>query len=246
VAAQHSRPFAVFDIDGTVLRWQLFHAVVDVLGRQGHLPPEAYKKIREARKHWKNRKTDDAFREYEVIQVQVFEEALPNMSVAHAEAAASEAFDEYKDQVYRYTRQLIRDLKAKNYLLFAISGSGIEIVKLFTKHHGFDDARGSKAEVIGDRYSGKVDVAKTARKGELLAELVAKHHATFKGSIAVGDSESDIKLLEMVEQPIAFNPSKKLFQHAQAHSWKIVLERKNVIYELEPKNHTYVLGKTNV
>ena len=34
-------------------------------------------------------------------------------------------FEKYKDQVYRYTRDLIRELKSQDYLLFAISGSQV-------------------------------------------------------------------------------------------------------------------------
>jgi phosphoserine phosphatase len=49
-------------------------------------------------------------------------------------------------------------------------------------------------------------------------------------------------MLEAVEQPIAMNPSQKLFDHAQKHGWKIVVERKNMIYELEDRDGSYVLA----
>jgi phosphoserine phosphatase len=49
---------------------------------------------------------------------------------------------------------------------------------------------------------------------------------------ARGDTESDIPMLELVEIPIAFNPNKKLFEHAKARGWRTVVERKDVIYEL--------------
>jgi phosphoserine phosphatase len=45
----------------------------------------------------------------------------------------------------------------------------------------------------------------------------------------------------LVENPIAFNPEKKLFDYAQGKNWKIVLERKNMVYELENKNGQYEL-----
>jgi HAD superfamily hydrolase (TIGR01490 family) len=245
MAETEKRPFAVFDIDGTVLRWQLFHAVVDMLGKQGRLPSNLYEEVLAARRDWKHRKTEEAFGEYEMIAVQTFVKMLTKISVSHMNAAAREVFDEYKDQVYRYTRGLIQTLKQQNYLLFAISGSDKKIVKMFTDYHGFDDAIGTTHFVRGSGFTGQIDVVKSERKAELLKELAAKHGATFAGSIAVGDSEGDIQLLGMVEKPIAFNPSKKLFQHAQSHGWKVVVERKNVIYELEPKGSRYVLAKTN-
>ncbi|MDB5164640.1 MAG: family hydrolase, partial [Candidatus Saccharibacteria bacterium] len=44
-----------------------------------------------------------------------------------------------------------------------------------------------------------------------------------------------------VEQPIAFNPSKDLFEHAQKEGWNVVLERKNMVYRLEPQDGRYQL-----
>ena len=56
--------------------------------------------------------------------------------------------------------------------------------------------------------------------------------ADLEGSTAVGDTESDIPMLEVVGHPIAFNPNTKLAEHAQEKGWRIVVERKDVIYEL--------------
>jgi phosphoserine phosphatase len=36
----------------------------------------------------------------------------------------------------------------------------------------------------------------------------------------------------MVETPICFNPNKKLYEYAKRSGWKIVVERKDVIYDL--------------
>ena len=73
---------------------------------------------------------------------------------------------------------------------------------------------------------------RSTEKPIALAELVAKHGLSYDESIAVGDSESDIPMLEAVSTPIAFNPTKALYEHARAAGWKIVVERKNVVYEL--------------
>jgi phosphoserine phosphatase len=39
-------------------------------------------------------------------------------------------------------------------------------------------------------------------------------------------------MLEAVENPIAFNPNQTLYNHAKKRGWEIVVERKDVIYEL--------------
>lgn len=238
------RPFAVFDIDGTIIRWQLYHAIADEMARNGSLDTDQYAKVRAARMAWKRRAHQASFDDYEQTLVGVFNEALTDIEVEYLRDACWKVIDEYKDQVYTYTRDLIEELKGKGYLLFAISASQDQIVKMLAGHYGFDDARGSVYEIESGRFTGKVEVLRAERKPEVLKELVASHNATWQGSIAVGDSESDIPMLMSVEQAIAFNPTRSLFEHAQAKDWKIVVERKNTIYELGSSDGSYILAKT--
>ena len=53
-----------------------------------------------------------------------------------------------------------------------------------------------------------------------------------KQSIAIGDAWGDIPLLEIVGNPIAFNPSMDLAKVAKQKGWRVVVERKDVIYEI--------------
>lgn len=235
------RPFAVFDIDGTLIRWQLYHAVADELARQGHFDQIAYEKIRAARQTWKNRASDDSYRAYEQALINLVDAAITHISAAEVLSACRSVLAEYKDQIYIYTRNLISELKIKGYLLFAISASQSEIVGMLAEYYGFDDYGGSVYEASDGHFTGKKFILSGQQKPELLKELVTKHGATFAGSIGVGDSEGDIPMLSIVEQPIAFNPANDLYQHAKSANWKIVLERKNVIYELEGNDGRYQL-----
>jgi len=235
-----SRPFAVFDIDGTIIRWQMFHAIVDALGKQGELPPKAYAKLQTALKQWETRSKEEAFSAFEHRSVDTFKEVLEGLDVTTHTRIAQEIFEEHKDKVYRYTRGLITELKAKNYVLFAISGSPTEAVEPFAKYYGFDDFSASEYKHDGNTYTGEVN-AHIGRKHETLQALVKKHGLDYKDSIGVGDSEGDITMLEVVENPVAFNPSKKLLAEAKSKGWKIVVERKNVVYELSEQGGVYVL-----
>jgi phosphoserine phosphatase len=134
-------------------------------------------------------------------------------------------------------------LKSKKYLLFAISGSQNEIIARISDYYGFDDYRGSEYEYINGRFTGIKTVA-AWHKDKVLLELVKKHDATLEGSIAVGDSQSDIPMMNLAERPIAFNPERQLFDHASKNGWEIVLERKNMIYRLENVKGHYELAKT--
>lgn len=235
------KPFAAFDIDGTLIRWQLYHAVVDKLAQQNLLGPEAHQKLKQARLKWKQRETPEAFHSYEVLLVQTFEAAFNELSVSKFDAATKDVIAEYGKQTYVYTRNLIKDLKAKGYFLIAISGSQRELVGLIAKQYGFDDWVGTHYARDNDRFGEKVFVANQDKQA-VLKDFIKKHSLSLASSIAIGDSGSDASMMEIVEQPIAFNPDRTLYDIAKKNNWKIVLERKNVIYELEASHGHYQLA----
>lgn len=236
------RKFAVFDIDGTLIRWQLYHAIADELAKSGHIDAETYTAIREARSAWKKRTHDDSFKAYEEQLVIAYRLLLTKLTVPRFELAAAAVFKEYKDQVYVFTRDMIKDLKKRGYVLLAISGSQSEIVEKIADYYGFDDFVGSYYHRSKGRFTGKIDLT-VYSKDKVLSELIAKHNLALKGSIAVGDSTSDIPMMKLVDHPIAFNPEKNLLAHAQKTGWEVVVERKNVIYKLEQSGDVYVLAQ---
>jgi len=236
------KKFAVFDIDGTLVRWQLYHSIADTLVRLGHIEPRLYQSIKEARMVWKRRAGQ--FADYERQVVNVYDQIITRLSREEFEAAAQAVFEEYKDQTYTYTRDLIAELKKNGYTIFAISGSQSEIVAKIANYYGFDDYRGSMYEYADGRFTGNKVVA-AHHKDKALKQLINQHNVSRKASIAVGDSFSDVAMLEMVENPIAFNPEKRLLSKAKEEGWKIVIERKNVVYELERLNGKYELAASS-
>jgi HAD superfamily hydrolase (TIGR01490 family) len=239
--AKSLRRFAAFDIDGTLIRWQLYHAIADALVKLGYIDSSTFDSIKEARMNWKTRTHSEAFKAYEGELVELYDKVLMSLSITQFNEAIEAVFTEYKDQIYTYTRNLIKVLKDKDYILFAISGSQTEIVKKIARYYGFDDFSGSTYVQKDGKFTGKV-ILPFLHKDKVLADLIKKHHATLNGSIAVGDSAGDIKMLEAVENPITFNPEQKLFEHAKGQGWKIVIERKNMVYELDSKNGKYELA----
>lgn len=49
----------------------------------------------------------------------------------------------------------------------------------------------------------------------------------------MGDTEGDVNMLNLVGKPIAFNPNLHLAKIAKKKAWQIVVERKDVIFELK-------------
>ena len=69
-------------------------------------------------------------------------------------------------------------------------------------------------------------------KANILKRAVEKENLTLAHSVGVGDTESDVPFLEMVARPICFNPNAVLYRYAKRMKWKVVVERKDVVYEL--------------
>lgn len=235
------RKFAAFDIDGTLIRWQLYHVIVDKLASAGLLGPDAKQRLRDARMIWKRREHPDAFKTYETALIAIYEEALPTMQPQALDDIVMTVIDEYKDQVYVFTRDLLQQLKREGYFLLIISGSNAEIIEKVSEYYRFDDWVGTTYHRDKNSFKGTKHVA-SFDKAQELKNLVAKHNLTYSGSVGIGDSASDAAMLALVEKPIAFNPDQRLFTEAQKHQWDIVIERKNVVYTLKADHGTYVLA----
>jgi HAD superfamily hydrolase (TIGR01490 family) len=226
------KPVAVFDIDGTVFRSSLTLEVVERLIEKGIFPLDAKDAYEDARVKWLNRKGD--YQEYVDRVVKVFRAQIKGVPFEAAANAAGEVIEEMKDRVYRYTRDLSKELKKKGYYLLAISHTPKFIVDGFGYERGFDKTYGYFfTSGASGNFTGEIeDEALMHNKAAILNRALRKENLTLAGSIAVGDTESDIPMLEAVETAIAFNPNKKLFDHAKRRGWKIVVERKDMIYEI--------------
>ncbi len=84
-----------------------------------------------------------------------------------------------------------------------------------------------------EKFTGKVSFPELIfSKDKVLKRALGMGGLTLSGSIGVGDTESDIPFLKMVKTAICFNPNEKLYNYAKRRGWKIVVERKDVVYEL--------------
>jgi len=236
--------FAAFDIDGTLFRWQLFHELVFTLKEMGCFDDETSQGLDEAFLAW--RSWNMPFDEYEMYVVRAIENNLATIPPNGFDRAARTIVEKSGHKVYKYTRDLITKLKDQGYHMIAISGSQQEIIEPFAELYGFDGCIGALYERKDGMFTGKKLRHIPGNKATLLKEYVSENGLTFDGSIAVGDSAGDIPMLEIVERPIAFNPAHDLLEHAQKQGWNIVIERKNVAYELgKGTDGLYLLEKTD-
>lgn len=226
------RPVAFFDIDGTLFRSSLLIELVDRMIEAGVFPKDALDEFSELKDKWQNR--EGRYEDYIDAVVRVFRHNIKGVFYGDFSDIGREVVAEKSRRVYRYTRDLIKELKQEGYFLVAISQSPKTILDDFCRQYGFDKVYGRIYELgPQDRFTGEVtDEHLIANKANIVARVFEDQNLTRKRSVGVGDTEGDIPLLEAVERPICFNPNRMLFEHAKRNDWPLVVERKDVIYEL--------------
>lgn len=226
------KKIAVFDIDGTIFRSSLTIELVERLIVRGVFPPDARQEFEYDHKRWIDREGE--YQAYIEAVVATFMKYLKGIHYGDFKDAAEEVIAIQQNHVYRYTRDLIKTLTDDGYYLLAISHSPKAILEGFCKAYGFDKVYGKLYET-GEtgRFTGAIlEEHLISNKANILKRVVEKEGLTLKGSVGVGDTETDISMLELVERPICFNPNGKLYRYAKLNGWKVVVERKDVIYEM--------------
>ncbi len=235
---------AIFDIDGTLFRWQLFHELVFELKSLGRFSQSEAAELDSALTSWQAKHI--SWRDYEHLVIHTIDNNLTAIKPSELEDAARSVVERSGHKVYSYTAQLLKRLQGEGYYTLALSSSQYEIAAQFADRYGFDACIGQTYERDGDRYTGTKQLIVHGRKDIIIKEFLAAHpELTLDDSVAIGDSGGDTAMLELVARPIAFNPAEELLETALERHWKIVLERKNIAYTLEDHDGHVVLAKTD-
>jgi HAD superfamily phosphoserine phosphatase-like hydrolase len=223
---------AIFDIDGTIFRKNLQFELINELSWMNVFPRKVRNQIVSLYTDWLEHK--GTYEQYRLGLVQLYEKYIKGCNVRDVEHASKVVVSFHQDRTYIFAERLIRKLRAEDYHMIAISGSPIEIVREYnTRHLKFDAVFGSVYNY--DKrgiYSGASQYEPVKHKGHLVKQYIYEHNLSLDDSYGIGDTESDESILEIVANPIAFNPNENLKAIAQEKGWRVVVEKKDVIYEI--------------
>jgi len=226
---------AVFDIDGTIFRKNLAFELINELVWQGIFKKNVRNELVRHYSNWLDHK--GTYEEYRKALVKLYSQNIKGCKRDDVARAAREVMPFFQDRTYVFAEDLIKKLKAENYNIIAVSGSPSEIVDEYNKHLKFDAVFGSVYERDDDDlYTGGSVFEPTKDKSQVVRQYLIENNLTLESSYGVGDTESDVTVLEMVENPIAFNPNSNLKEIAEKNGWKIIVEKKDVIYDLTNNN----------
>jgi HAD superfamily hydrolase (TIGR01490 family) len=231
---------AVFDVDGTLFRRGLLPALTRRLVNEGVFPERVREELSQDYYAWVERR--GSYETYDELVMELFLRELEGVSVAQLRRCATVEVEAHGRRLHMYTRDMARRLKEARYHIIAISGSPQEILDLFLPPLGFDRAWGTVLSQAQGRYTGEVLQDPFKNKRRVLEEFLEDANVSLEGSVGVGDTLSDVGFLEMVQTPIAFNPNRSFFEVARERGWPIVVERKDVIYNLQKRLEDPVLN----
>jgi HAD superfamily phosphoserine phosphatase-like hydrolase len=227
---------AIFDIDGTIFRKNLAFELIDELTWMKVFDKSVREELVDLYTRWLDHQ--GTYEEYRRALVTLYEKNIKGCHRDQVVEASQSVVPFYKFRTYVFANELINMLRAEQYHIIAVSGSPIEIVEEYNKHLKFNAVFGSVYELDDKHcYTGKAIFEPTIDKGQVVKQYIVENNLTTEGSYGLGDTESDAKFLKIVEHPIAFNPNSNLKKIAEEENWKIVVEKKDVIYEIQPGNN---------
>ncbi len=222
---------AVFDIDGTIFRKNLAFELINELAWMGIFHRSVRNQLVRHYSDWLDHK--GTYEEYRKALVKLYAENIKGCTKDDVEKACQIVIPFYKHRTYVYTSQLVEKFRRENYKIIAVSGSPSEIVEEYNKYLKLDAVFGTIYEMDNEKYTGGAVFEPTIDKSQVVRQYLAENDLTLEDSYGVGDTESDARVLEIVANPIAFNPNENLRKIAEKNGWRIVVEKKDVIYDIK-------------
>ena len=231
---------AFFDIDGTIFRNSLMiEHFLKLIKFEVIDPAIWYTKVQKVYLEWEKRYGD--FEEYLEILAGVYIEELKGIDKADIEYIAEHVMKINGDMIYKFSRKQLNWHKENDYKIFFISGSPDFLVSKMAEKYGATEYRGTIYEVDeNNKFTGNiVRMWDSKSKLEAIKEIIDKYDVDLENSYAYGDTTGDFSMLKMVGSPVAINPNKELLNEIREddvlrHKATIIVERKNVIYKLDP------------
>lgn len=231
---------AFFDIDGTLYRDSLMIEHFKKLLKYEVLDPVLwYGHVEKTYKKWQKRRGN--YEDYMEELADIYVNAIKNLNKDETAFITKQVIDLKGDAVYQFTRERIKYHHKMGHHVFFISGSPDYLVEAMAEKYQATECRGTTYLVDQQgNFTGKVIRMWDAQsKAEAIAEFTSKYNLSLKDSYAYGDTNGDYSMLTSVGHGYAINPTKELLNRLKSvDTVKIIVERKDVIYNLNPNVDT--------
>jgi phosphoserine phosphatase len=206
---------ALFDIDKTIYNQQSFFSVTKYLIDRGLLSADIWPKIEEELGKY-NQKIQNYSYTANVL-LNLFGNALVGKNSEDILNACKDYFMQNKSSFYSYFTDLLPVLK-QTHDVYLVTTNSQMVARSITDIFDLDGYLCTNLEVVDGKFTGVI-LNSLADGKHIVSDLLSKYTAN---SIAFGDSENDIGMLEQVTVPVCINPTPELLVHAQEKGWTVV------------------------
>lgn len=215
------RAAAFFDLDRTLIRGSAVFPLAVAAFRAGHVPPRDLLRDAANAVGFVLRGASDA------RSVALRERVLRAVAGARVEdvVALGERFlPRLVAGVLPESRALLDAHADAGHDRVIVSASPVEIVAELADRLGLEGAVGTRSEIVGGRYTGRLAGAFCYADGKVaeVRRLAAERGYDLSRCTAYSDSVSDLPFLEAVGTAVAVNPDRALRAIAAERGWRVV------------------------
>ena len=119
---------------------------------------------------------------------------------------------------------LIADHKDRGHTLLIITATNVFITRPIAAALGIENLLGCEAEITDGMYTGKPIGVPSYREGKVtrLKEWLKGKDELMDGAYFYSDSQHDLALLRLVDNPVAVDPDDTLREIAKERQWRIM------------------------
>jgi HAD superfamily hydrolase (TIGR01490 family) len=210
---------AVFDLDRTLIPGSSLMALARELARRGLVPRtqlvrHAGRNVVFARRGLGNSAVDN-------VRTGALA-ALAGRATCEVVPVAHDVGRQLAAHVYGGARRLLELHQAAGDFCVLLSASPQELVESVAHAVGAHRAVGTRVEVNGGRFTGRLDGAFCYGVGKLTRLHDELGEVDLGTAHAYSDSASDVPLLAACGRPVAVNPDRRLRAAARANSWPVI------------------------
>ncbi|MFJ2770580.1 HAD family hydrolase [Streptomyces sp. NPDC087300] len=142
----------------------------------------------------------------------------------------SRAWQRSRERPFPFSAALTGELRRRGFSPCLLSGSAEEAVVCAAEEPAMDHVRGMRLASAAGRRTGRVlrAPARPGGKRSTLLETTSHLSVDRAGSFAIGDSASDIEVLDMAGTSLAFEPDPALLAAARSRNWPVA-DRSSVL-----------------
>lgn len=211
---------AIFDLDNTLLGGDSDHAFGEFLVEKQLVSIETFKQA-----------NDYFYRQYQQGGLDIYEyldfalKPLTEHSLNDLHALHQQFMTEYiRPMFLEKALELLDKHRARGDFLLIITATNDFVTKPIAKALNVDDILATEAEIINNRYTGKVKGTPCFQQGKVtrLNAWLEDNTHSLKGSYFYSDSHNDLPLLEMVDNPVAVDADEILLEKAKERNWQVI------------------------